>query len=130
MRDRQLAPMPSLIQCHPVECLGGRVVEDVDRCHHRLSPEDSRHSPLLEESLSHPHNRLVAPLDDVVLLQVVRRGVVALNALIRVVRRELSRALSVRSTHNLRPYSASATTCTRLMAFAASPLLPRAITHM
>jgi hypothetical protein len=67
------------------------VVEDVDRCHHRLSPEDNRHSPLFEESPSHPHNRLVASLDDVVLLRVVRRGVVALNALIRAVRRELSR---------------------------------------
>jgi hypothetical protein len=81
--------MTSLIRCHPIECLGGRAVEDVGRCHHRLSPEDSQHSPLLEESPSHPHNRLVAPLDDVV-LRVVRRGVVVLNALIRAVRRELS----------------------------------------
>jgi hypothetical protein len=91
VRDRRLVPMPSLIWCHPVECLGGRAIEDVDRCHHRLSPEDSRHSPLFEESPSHPHNRLVAPLDDVVLLQAVRRGVVALNAPIRTVRCELSR---------------------------------------
>ena len=83
--------MPSLIRCHPVECLGGRAVEDVDRCHHLLSPEDNRHSPLLEESPSHPHNRLVASLGDVVLLRAVRRGVVALNALIRAVRRELNR---------------------------------------
>jgi hypothetical protein len=67
------------------------VVEDVDSCHHRLSPEDSRHSPLLEEGLSHPHNRLVAPLDDAVLLRTVRRGVVALNTLIRAVRCEFSR---------------------------------------
>jgi hypothetical protein len=58
---------------------------------HRLSPEDSRHSPLLEEGPSHPHNRLVAPLDDAVLLRVVRRGVVALNTLIRAIRREFSR---------------------------------------
>jgi hypothetical protein len=83
--------MPSLVRCHLVECLGGRAVEDVDRCHHRLSQEDSRHSPLFEESPSHPHNRLVAALDDAVLLRVVRCGVVALNALIRAVRRELSR---------------------------------------
>jgi hypothetical protein len=83
--------MPSLIRCHPVECLGGRAVDDVDRCRHRLSLEDMRHSPLLEESPSHPHNRLVTPLDDAVLLRAVRCGVVALNALIRAVRRELSR---------------------------------------
>jgi hypothetical protein len=48
------------------------VVEDVDSRHHRLSPEDSRHSPLLEKGPSHPHNRLVAPLDDVVLLRAVQ----------------------------------------------------------
>jgi hypothetical protein len=83
--------MPSLVRCHPIECLGGRAVEDVDRCHHRLSPEDSRHSPLFEESPSHPHNRLVATLDNVVLLRVVRCGVVALNALILAVRCKLSR---------------------------------------
>jgi hypothetical protein len=80
--------MPSLVWCHLVECLGGRAIEDVDRCHHRLSLEDSWHSPLLEESPSHPHNRLVAPLDDVVLLRAVRR-VVALNALIHAVRHKL-----------------------------------------
>jgi hypothetical protein len=91
VRDRRLASMPSLVRCHPVESLGGRAVEDVNRCHHRLSPEDSRHSPLFEESLSHPHNRLVAPLDDAVLLWAVRCGVVALNALTRAVRRKLSR---------------------------------------
>jgi hypothetical protein len=83
--------MPSLIRCHPVECLSGRAVEDVDRCHHRLSPEDSRHPPLLEESLSHLHNRLVASLDDAVLLWAVWRGVEPLNALIRAVRHELCR---------------------------------------
>jgi hypothetical protein len=86
-----VTPCQSLIRCHLVECLGGQAVEDVDRCHHCLSPEDNRHSPLLEESLSHPHNHLVAPLDDVVLLWAVRHGVVALNALIHAVRRELSR---------------------------------------
>jgi hypothetical protein len=58
------------------------VVEDVDSHHYRLSPEDSRHSPLPEEGLSHPHNRLVAPFDDAILLWPVRRGVVALNTLI------------------------------------------------
>jgi hypothetical protein len=40
--------------------------------------------------LIHPHNRLVVPLDDVVLLWAVRRGLVALNTLIRAVRREFS----------------------------------------
>jgi hypothetical protein len=67
------------------------VVEDVDNRHHCLSPEDGRHSPVLEEDLSHPHNRLVALLDDAVILRAVRRGVVALNTLIRAVRREFSR---------------------------------------
>jgi hypothetical protein len=67
------------------------VVEDVDSRHHRLSLEDSRHSPLLEEGPSHPQNRLVAQLDDAVLLRTVRRGVVVLNTLIRAVRREFSR---------------------------------------
>jgi hypothetical protein len=82
--------MPSLVQRPTVESLGGRAVEDVHSRHHRLSPEDSKHSPLLEEGSSHPHNRLVAPLDDVVLLRAVQRGVVALNTLIRGVRREFS----------------------------------------
>jgi hypothetical protein len=63
-----------------VECLGRRVVEDVDSRHHGLSLEDSRHPPLLEEGPGHPHNSLVAPLDDAVLLRALRRGVVALNA--------------------------------------------------
>jgi hypothetical protein len=83
--------MSSLVRRPAVESLGGRAVEDIDGHHHRLSPEDSRHFPLLEEGPSHPHNRLVAPLDDAVLLRVVRRGVVALNTLIRIVRREFSR---------------------------------------
>jgi hypothetical protein len=83
--------MSSLVQCPTIESLGGRAVEDVDNHHHRLSLEDSSHSPLLEKGPSHPHNRLVAPLDDTILLRVVRRGVVALNTLIHVVRREFSR---------------------------------------
>src|SRR5512141_2509727 len=83
--------MPSLVRCPTVEGLGRRAVEDVDGCHHRLPPEDGRHPPLLEKSPSHPHNRLVAPLDDAVLLWAIRRGVVALNALISAVRREFSR---------------------------------------
>jgi hypothetical protein len=41
--------------------------------------------------MSHPHNHLVAPLDDAILLRAVWRGVVALNTLIRAVRREFSR---------------------------------------
>jgi hypothetical protein len=82
--------MPSLVRRPAVQSLGGRAVEDVDSRHHRLSPEDSRHSPLLEEGPSHPHNRLVVPLDDAVLLCAVRRGVVALNTLIRAVQREFS----------------------------------------
>jgi hypothetical protein len=32
----------------------------------------------------HPHNRLVAPLDDAVLLWAVRRGIVALNTVIKI----------------------------------------------
>jgi hypothetical protein len=42
------------------------------------------------EGPSHPHNRLVVPLDDAILLRVVRRGVVVVNTLIRIVRREFS----------------------------------------
>jgi hypothetical protein len=83
--------MPSLVRRPAVESLGGRVVENVDSHHHHLSPEDSRQSPLLEEGPSHPQNRLVVPLDDVVLLRVVRRGVMTLNTLIRAIRREFSR---------------------------------------
>jgi hypothetical protein len=78
--DRRLAPMPGLVWRPAVECLGRRAVEDVDSRHHGLSPEDSRHPPLLEEGPSHPHNRLVVLLDDAVLLRAVRHGVVALNA--------------------------------------------------
>ncbi|RLM55124.1 hypothetical protein C2845_PM10G19930 [Panicum miliaceum] len=83
--------MPSVIRRPAVERFGRRAVEDIDSRHHRLAPEDSRHPPLLEEGPSHPHNRLVAPLDDAVLLRAVRRGVVALNALINAVRHEFSR---------------------------------------
>jgi hypothetical protein len=82
--------MSSLIRRPAVESLGGRAIEDIDIRHHRLSPEDSRHSPLLEESPSHPHNRLVAPLDNVVLLRAIRRGVVALNTLIHALRCEFN----------------------------------------
>jgi hypothetical protein len=82
--------MPSLIRCPAVESLGGRAVEDVDSHHHHISPKDSQHSPLLEEGLIHPHNYLVAPLDDAVLLWVVWCGVVAQNTLIHVVQREFS----------------------------------------
>jgi hypothetical protein len=89
--NHQLAPMPSLVRCPTVESLGERAVEDVDCRHYRLSPEGNMHFPLLEEGPSHPHNQLVAPLDDAVLLRVVRRGVVALNTLIRVVRHKFSR---------------------------------------
>jgi hypothetical protein len=53
VRDRRLAPMPSLVRRPAVDSLGGRAVEDVDSRHHRLSPKDSRHSPLLQGS-SHP----------------------------------------------------------------------------
>jgi hypothetical protein len=83
--------MPRLVRRPTVESLGGRVVEDVDSYHHRLSLEDGRHSPLLEEGLSHPQNHLVVPLDDAVLLRAIRCGVVALNTLIRTVRHEFSR---------------------------------------
>jgi hypothetical protein len=91
VRDRRLAPIPSLIRCPATESLGGRAIEDVDSCHCHLSPKDSRHSPLLEEGPSHLHNHLVAPLDDATLLQAVWRGIVVLNTLIRAVRREFSR---------------------------------------
>jgi hypothetical protein len=89
--DCRLVPMPSLVRCLALERLGRRAVEDVDGRHHALSPEDSRHPPLLEEGPGHPHTRLVAPLDDAVLLRAVGCGVVALNALISAVRHELNR---------------------------------------
>src|SRR4051794_16617883 len=82
--------MPSLVWSPAVERLSRRAVEDVDGCQHRLSPEESRHPSLLEEGPSHPHNRLVAPLDNAVLLRAVWRGVVALDAFISAVRREFS----------------------------------------
>jgi hypothetical protein len=88
--DRRLAPMPSLIWRLALESLVRQAVEDIDSRHHRLSPKDGRHPPLLEEGPSHPHNRLVAPLDNAVLLRAVRHGVVVLNALISAVRREFS----------------------------------------
>jgi hypothetical protein len=91
VRERRLAPIPSLIRRPAIESLGGQAVEDVDSRHHCLSPEDSRYSPLLEDGLSHPHNRLVAPLDDVVLLWVVWRGIEMMNTLISAVRRKFSR---------------------------------------
>jgi hypothetical protein len=46
--------------------------------------------PLLEEGMSHPYNCLVALLDNAILLQVVRRGVVILNTLIHAVRHKFS----------------------------------------
>ena len=56
------------------------------------SPQKTADIPLcLRRARAIPHNRLVAPLDDAVLLRAVRRGVVALNALISAVRREFSR---------------------------------------
>jgi hypothetical protein len=125
--DRRLAPMPGLVRCPALERLGRRAVEDVDGRHHGLSPEDSRHPALLEEGPGHPHNRMVAPLNDVVLLWAVRCGVVALNALISAVRRELSRRefVAVVSAQH-----AQLAACVRLMASVASPLLPRTNTHM
>jgi hypothetical protein len=92
--------MSCLVRRPAVESLGGRAVEDVDGRHHHLSPEDSWHSPLLEEGPSHPHNRLVAPLDDAVLLWVVRCGVVALNTLIRAefCRREFATVVGAQHT--------------------------------
>jgi hypothetical protein len=50
---------------------------------------------LLEEGPSYPHNRLVALLDDAVLLRVVRRGIVTVNTLIHVVRREFAAVVIV-----------------------------------
>jgi hypothetical protein len=134
VRDRRLTPMPSHVRRPAVESLAGRVVEDVDSRHYRLSPKDSRHSPLLEEGPSHPHNRLVVPLDDAVLLRAVRRGVVALNTLIRAVRHEFSHrefAAVVGAQHaHLAAAFRLRSDLRRLMASAASPLLPRTTTHM
>jgi hypothetical protein len=59
--------------------------------HHRLTLVDCRHPPLLEEGTRSGHHRLVAAPDNSVLLPSVRRGVVALDALVGAIRRELSR---------------------------------------
>jgi hypothetical protein len=126
VRDRRLAPIPSLVRRAAVESLGGRAVEDVDSRHHRLSPKDSKHSPLLEEGPSHPHKRLVAPLDDAVLLRVVRRGVVALSTLIRATRREFTAVVGAQHAQ----FAAALHLRSGLRASAASPLLPRTTTHM
>jgi hypothetical protein len=88
--DRQCAIVPHLVWRLAIECLGRRAVEQMNGGHHRLTPVDGRHPPLLEEGTSGGHHRLLAALDDAVLLWSVRRGVVALDALVGVVRRELS----------------------------------------
>jgi hypothetical protein len=83
--------MPNLVRHPAIERLDGWAVEYVDSHHHRLSLKDIRHSPLLEEGPSDPHNHLVAPLDNADLMRIIRRGVVALTTLIRTVRRKFSR---------------------------------------
>jgi len=88
---RGLAPVPGLVWRLAVEGLGGGAVEQVDGGHHRLTPVDRRHPSLLEEGTGGGHHRLVAALDDAVLLRSVRRGEVAVDPLIGAVRRELGR---------------------------------------
>jgi hypothetical protein len=100
--DRRRAVVPHLIWRLFVECLGRRAVEQVNNGHHCLTPVDGQYPPLLEEGTRGGHHRLVAALDDVVLLRSVRRGVVELDALVGAVRRELSRrelAAIVRAQH-------------------------------
>ena len=86
-----LMPMPSLIRRLAVKGLSGRVVEEMDGSHHRLSVVDGRHPSLLEEGTGGGHHSLVAALHNAVLLWGVRRGEVALDPLIGAVRLELSR---------------------------------------
>ena len=62
----------------------------MDGSHHCLPPVDCRHPSLLEEGVGGGHHRLVAALNDVVLLWGVWRGEVALDPLIGALRRELS----------------------------------------
>jgi hypothetical protein len=86
-----LAPVPGLIWCLAVKGLGGRAVEEMDDSHHRLPLVDCRYPSLLEEGAGGSHHRVVAVLNDAVLLQGVRRGEVALDPLISAIHRELSR---------------------------------------
>jgi hypothetical protein len=88
--DLRRAVVSHLVCRLAVECLGRRAVEQVNGGQHCLTPVDGRHPPLLEESTSGGHHHLAAALDDAVLLQSVRCKVVALDALVGAVRRELS----------------------------------------
>ena len=87
----RLTPVPGLVRRFVVKGLGGRAVEEMDDSHHRLPPVDCRHPSLLEEGAGGGHHRLVAALNDTVLLRGVWRGEVALDPLVDAVRRELSR---------------------------------------
>jgi hypothetical protein len=87
----RLAPVPGLVRRLAVKGLGGRAVEEMDDSHHRLPLVDCWHPSLLEEGAGGGHHRLVAALNDAVLLWGVRRGEVTLDSLIGAVRRELSR---------------------------------------
>jgi hypothetical protein len=89
--NHQHEVVPHLVWRLAIECLSRQVVEQVNSDHDLLTPIDGRHPPLLEEGMSGGHHRLVAALDDAILLRSVRRGVEALDALVGVVRRELSR---------------------------------------
>jgi hypothetical protein len=81
-----LAPVLGLVWCLVVEGHGGRAVEQVNGVHRCLTLVDCWHPSLLEEGAGSGHHRLVAALNDAVLLWGVRCEEVALDPLIGAVR--------------------------------------------
>ena len=71
-------------------------------------PVDRWHPSLLEEGAGGGDHRLVAAFNDAVLLRGVRRGEVALDPLVDVVRRELSRRELAAVVHAQHPKLAAA----------------------
>ena len=65
----RLTPVLGLIRRFAVKGLGERAVEEMDDSHYRLPPVDGRHPSLLEEGAGGGHHRLVAALNDAVLLR-------------------------------------------------------------
>jgi hypothetical protein len=88
---RRLLTMSSLIERATGKTLGRLPVLQVDRGHHRLSPEFRQHSPLLQERARHCHHHLISPLHHPVLLWGVRHQEVLCDPLVSIVGGELGR---------------------------------------
>ena len=93
--DHQFVPVPCLVWHLAIKGLGGRAVEEMDGSHHRLPLVNCRHPSLLEEGAGGGHHRLVAALNDTVLLRCVWCREVALDLLIGAVRHELTAVVGV-----------------------------------